>query len=394
MSPAGASPTNAMGRVLALLAPANTLVVASEFIVIGLLPLLAQDSGVTLAQAGQLTGWFAFSAAVFGPLATLAVSRRSPRQVLVAALLLFAAGNAAIALASQFWLLLAVRVIQGAALPAFISAGAAVVSRMAEPEQRGRALANANLGFVIGVLVALPAGVALAQGGDWRLPFLALALLPLPVAVLVRVYFPADVRPETVRLRDQVGLLRSPVFLAHLLLSALVFAAMFAAYTYLSAWLDKSLGLSVGMISIVLFGFSAAGLAGNWVASRVADKAPLGATVATTLLLAIAVSLAALAHTLISVMIVLLAIWSIAHTAGVTLATVRVTMAGGQAAAFALSMNISAANLGISLGAYSGGVAIDAWGLDAIGVTTAVFAVLAAVLAGLIGMRQRTAVPA
>jgi DHA1 family inner membrane transport protein len=82
--------------------------------------------------------------------------------------------------------------------------------------------------------------------------------------------------------------------------------------------------------------------------------------------------------------IVLLGIWSIAHTAGVTLSQVRVTMAGDRAPAFAMTLNISCANLGIAAGAFTGGWAIDRWGLAAIGWTPIAFAALVVVLSALL----------
>lgn len=188
------SPDVALRRVLWVLAPAITLVVATEFIVVGLLPLVAADRGVSLAEAGRLTGLFAFSAAVAGPFVTLWASRWAPRDVLAGTVLLFAAGNIVMATATDFTWLLVARIAQGAALPAFVSVGAAAVTSLAPIEQRGRALANANIGFVVGVLVALPAGIALAQSGSWRLPFFALLALALPIFFLIRFRFPRAVR--------------------------------------------------------------------------------------------------------------------------------------------------------------------------------------------------------
>ncbi|MBX5153963.1 MFS transporter [Rhizobium sp. NLR10a] len=63
----------------AFAAPAITIVVASEFIVVGLLPLVSQDLRIPLAKEGELAGWWAFSAAVAGPFVTLLASWMAPR---------------------------------------------------------------------------------------------------------------------------------------------------------------------------------------------------------------------------------------------------------------------------------------------------------------------------
>lgn len=383
MMAAGDRSARALQRVLLLLAPAIAIVVASEFIVVGLLPLIARDLDVPLATVGRLTGMFALSAAIVGPVLTLATSRLSPRLVLIGSLLLFSIGNAMMVFLSDFSTLLAARIVQGAALPSFISVGAAVVTQLAPPARRGKALAQANIGFVIGVLVALPAGVALAQSGNWRLPLLVLAIAPIPAAALVAWFFPST-RPDRPAIPDQLDLLKRWVFLGHLLLSVMLFATMFSAYTFLAAWLERSLALPIASIAVALFLFSAAGLAGNSLAGRVADRMPVVATVLAILALVVSINLSALAGGMIAAALVPLAIWSIAHTAAVTLSQVRVTMAGGKAPAFAMTMNISAANLGIAIGSSAGGWVIDRQGLDAIGLAPVGFALLA-ILAILVG---------
>lgn len=295
-------------------------------------------------------------------------------------LLIYSVGNAVMAYSSNFSVLLASRIIQGAILPAFVSVGAAAVVSLAMPDQRGRALANANLGFVIGILAALPAGVALAKLSDWRLPFMLLSVFSLAAAALTWVRYPSYRSPKTLSIAAQLGLLRSTVFLGHLLLSILLFASMFAAYTFIAAWLEGYLNFSGSQITLTLLLFSAFGLVGNSVAARLVDKAPIVATVASTAALVVAINLATAFHNVLPLIVLLLGIWSVAHTAGVTLSQVRVTMTGGKAPAFAMTMNLSCANLGIAIGAFFGGWAIDNAGVAAIGWVPAIFGAVATLL--------------
>lgn len=368
-------PERVLARALGLLAPTVTVVVAAEFIVVGLLPLIASDLSIPLAQAGGLAGWFAFSAAVAGPIVTLIASRASPRAMLTATLLLFAACNGAMAVGSGFVPMLAARLLQGAVLPAFISVGASVVTRLAPPSALGKGLARANIGFVLGVLIALPVGVALAEGGSWRLPFAVLATLSLALVPLVAIYFPKVPQGVPTAIGGQIALLRKSHFLAHLTLSVILFAAMFAAYTYLGAWVERNFELPPLGIALVLFLFCGAGLAGNLIAERFADRAPLRATMVAILVLVAAVNVTALGGNVLVLAALPLALWSISHTASVVLSQVRVTLAGREAPAFAMTMNISAANLGIAIGTFAGGHVLDALGMGAIGLVPLIFAV-------------------
>jgi MFS transporter, DHA1 family, inner membrane transport protein len=351
---------------------ASAVVVATEFIVVGLLPVLAHDLSVSIAQAGRLVSAFAISAAVLGPLLTLMATSQPPQRVLMATLLLFAAGNVLSILAPHYWMLLSVRVIQGAALPVFISVGTATISALAPPERRTRALALANTGFVIGIVAAVPAGVALADNGAWWLPFLILAALAIGAALLILARYPIIHTARTPTLVGQARLLLRPLFISHLLLSVCVFAAMFAAYTYLSAWLQEIMGFDGRAVAVTLAGFGLAGLIGNSIVARLGEHGLLRATVLVVLVVAFAAGVLSIVHDSVWLVALLLALWGIAHTAAVTLCQVRVTLAGGAAPAFAMSMNISAANLGIALGALFGGVIVNLAGIEAIGWGTAV----------------------
>ncbi|MCZ8380015.1 MFS transporter [Mycobacterium sp. CPCC 205372] len=383
-------------RIFVLLAPAIALVVATEFIVVGLLPSIATDLGVPLSIAGRLTAVFAIAAAAAGPAVTLVVGRVPPRALLAAVLVVYAAGNGVVALATDITPMLLARAVQGALLPPFVGLGTAEVLRMAPAASRGRALAKANLGFVLGVLLALPAGIALAQGGNWRLSFVVLAVAPLPVALAMALLFPRSRRTHDAPpagLADQLALLRRPLFLGHLALSVAIFAAMFSAYTYLGAWFEDVMGLDLNRLALALLLFGAVGVAGNSVAERVADRRPLAATVVTAAVLAIAVNVAAWTGGSVLASVVPLLIWGVLHTAGVTLSQVRVTMAGAEAPAFALTLNISTANLGIAVGAVAGGWGVDRWGMAGLGVMPAALTLAALLLVVALSARPRPGSP-
>jgi MFS transporter, DHA1 family, inner membrane transport protein len=356
-----------LGRALLVLALATTVIVATEFIVVGLLPVLATDLGVPLSQAGHLVGAFALSAALLGPPLTLAAARLSPSHVMAATLLIFGAGNLVAVLSPTYPTLLAVRVVQGAGLPLFVSVGTAAVTLLAPAARRGRILALANIGFTLGLVLALPAGVALAERGTWSISFIALGLLSVGAALLTMLAFPPLPARYAPAPAGQARLLLRARFVTHLLLSVVSFAAMFASYTYLAAWLEDHAGLSRPAIAPALIFFGAAGLVGNAAVAAFADREPI----ASTLLSLCAGAAGAIGASLLPgqsfLFYLLLGLWGVAHTAAVTACQVRVTLAGMEAPAFAMAMNISSANLGIALGALAGGLVVDRWGLAAIG---------------------------
>jgi predicted MFS family arabinose efflux permease len=91
------------------------VVVATEFIAIGLLPAMSRGLEISLGEAGHFVSVFALGSAVLGPLLTMPAVRWQPRIVMVAALVPFALGNLAAAVLPGYGVVLATRLLQGAA---------------------------------------------------------------------------------------------------------------------------------------------------------------------------------------------------------------------------------------------------------------------------------------
>ncbi|MCL5061441.1 MAG: MFS transporter [Candidatus Thermoplasmatota archaeon] len=225
------------------------VIVTTEFVVVGLLPARAKDLDLSLAEAGWFVTWFALAAALLGPPLTMLAGRCDPRRVLITAAIVFAAGNLAIALASHSSIVVAVRLLQGCALPAVASVAAVAAARLAGAEREGWAISRVNIGVVAATVPGVPAG-AMAAGES----------------------------------------------------------------------LSSLLGLVVGL-------------------------------------------------------------WGAAHMAAFVITQVRVMRAGREAAAFALSLNISVCNLGIGLGATLGGRIVDHHGVGAVGYGGAAAAAAALLIA-------------
>jgi DHA1 family inner membrane transport protein len=366
------------------LAFATAVVVATEFIVVGLLPEIARDLNISLASAGRFVSWFALASAIAGPILTIAAASLSPRRIVLLALLPFIFGGIGTAWLSTYEAMVAARILQGAALPVLVSVGSAALMRMAGPGREGEAVSLLYYGVVAGTVLAMPAGVVLAGAVSWQATILALGIL----AVLAAIPFLghglqiADVSRMSVR--DQLGILKRPAVCAHLLLSAILFAAMFAPYTYLAAVLESSAGLNDNGVAVVLMGFGLTGIIGNRLAGRAGGDEATKASVAVVLVLIAAMGCLSLAGGSLIVLLPLLPVWGAAHAAAFLLSQVRVMAVAPEAPAFAASLNISAANLGITVGALAGGVISDRYGPAATGFAGAAIGGLALVNAFLL----------
>jgi DHA1 family inner membrane transport protein len=224
--------------------------------------------------------------------------------------------------------------------------------------------------------VGIPAGAMMADLAGWPTSFALLALLGVISAALIAARFPRLGKSAPPSPRAEALLLRRPAFLAHLLLSGILFTAMFAGYTYIAAFVAALLGAASDgtIIGGMLIGFGLAGVLGNWIAGRVVDRDPLAATGWVALILALAMAAIGLAEGSPTLLLFLVGLWGAAHTAAFVFCQTSAMAAGSDAPAFAMSMNISVCNVGIALGAIIGGRVVDRYGPGASGYGAALLA--------------------
>lgn len=369
------------GLAIAILAFAGFVIVTTEFLIIGLLPAMARDLGMSISTAGLLVTLFAFTVMLFGPPLTAMLSHLDRKRTFIIILLIFAASNALAAVSSNIWVLALARFIPALALPVFWGTASETASLLAGPRQAGKAVAQVYLGISAAMLFGIPLGTVFADAVGWRGAFWALTALCAVMALALALSMPHLAPTSKVGLAQQARILRDPHFIAHLVLSVLLFTAMFSAYTYLADTLERIAGVDSAQVGWWLMGFGAVGLIGNALGGRYVDRSPLGSTIVFTLLLALGMTASVPAAGSLPLLAAVLVLWGIAHTALFPICQIRVMKAAPQAQALAGTLNVSAANAGIGLGSIIGGVTIEHFGLGAVGNVAAFVAVLAVAVA-------------
>lgn len=383
--------SSSAGLSIFILALAGFLVVTTEFLIVGLLPALSRDLGISISLAGQLVTLFAFTVMLFGPPLTAWLSHLDRKALFIGVLIVFALSNALAALATNIWILALARFIPALALPVFWGTASETAAELAGPGKAGQAVAKVYLGISAALLFGIPLGTIAANSIGWRSAFWILAVLSLVIALALWRLMPAVARARRVDFRSQARLFREPYFLANVALSVLVFTAMFTAYTYLADILERLAGVAPANVGWWLMGFGAIGLVGNWLGGKAVDRAPLRATAIFAGLLALGMALCVPAAGNPLLFCAVLALWGIAYTGLFPICQVRVMKSATHSQALAGTANVSAANAGIGIGAMLGGVVIPWLGLDMVGYVAAGFALLATVLAPLVARLRRDA---
>lgn len=366
---------------IVVLAVAAFVVVTTEFLMVGLLPALARDLDVSVSAAGQVVTLFAVVVMLFGPLLTAWLGHLERKRLFLGVLLLFAASNAVAAMAPNLWTLAIARVVPALALPVFWGTASETAAQLAGPERAGRAVSMVYLGISGAMLFGIPLGTVAGDAIGWRGAFWVLAALSLLVAGLLQVAMPRMTTGRRVRLAEQARILKNRFFVGNVLLSVAVFTAMFTGYTYLAEVLEKIAQVPSAHVGWWLMGFGAVGLIGNWLGGLWVDRKPLATTAGFSVMLAVGmVGTMALATTHVG-LVIALAVWGVANTALYPVCQIRVMKSAPQAQALAGTINVSAANGGIAIGAMLGGASIPLWGVASVGWVGAAVALVAALAA-------------
>jgi len=333
----------------------------TEFVIMGLLMQVSADLHVSITAAGLLISGYALGVAVGAPVLTIATRKLPRKTVLLALMAIFTLGNLACALAPNYELLMAARVITSLAHGTFFGVGSVVATGLVAPERRASAIAIMFTGLTAATLLGVPAGAWLGLQYGWRATFWAVTLIGV-LAFAVLALFVPRVRAEAkaAPLRDELAVLARPQVLLGLAMTVLGFAGVFVVFTYIQPLLTQVTGLPESAVSPILLVFGGGLAVGNILGGRLADKSTMPAVLGT--LAALAAVLGAMQFTIGTpftavVFVGLLGIASFATVAPMQLRVLEKASGAGQN--LASSLNIAAFNLGNALGAWVGGVVID-----------------------------------
>ncbi|SLK08427.1 MFS transporter [Arthrobacter sp. P2b] len=334
----------------------------TEFVIMGLLPEVAADFGVSEASAGWFISGYALAVVVGALGLTAAVTRLDRKPVLATLLVLFIVGNLLAATASDYWPMMLGRVIAALAHGAFFGIGAVVAADMVAPAKRAGAIALMFTGLTAANVLGVPFGTLLGQAAGWRATFWAITVIGVVAlaGILALVPATAGTRGQAGGLRRELQAFRSGQVWLSIAVTILGFGGMFGAFTYIAYTLTEVSGFAATTVPWLLIVFGVGLFAGNTLGGKAADR-----NVDRTLLVVLAVLGAVLVAFALTAGNQVLTVASLVLMGGFGFATVpglqmRVMKYASNAPTLASGANIGAFNVGNALGAWLGGVTITA----------------------------------
>ncbi|WP_327269738.1 MFS transporter [Streptomyces sp. NBC_01218] len=348
----------------------------TEFVMMGLLPNVADDLGTSVPTAGYLVSAYAIGVVLGAPLLTALGSRIPRKRMLLLLMTLFILGNAASAFAPGFGWLVAGRLIAGLPHGAFFGVGAVVAARLVPEGRQARAVATMFLGLTVANVVGVPAATLLGQHLGWRATFLVVAVIGLVALAALARLIPRIPVAEHQDVRHELRALRNRQVILGLLTAVFGFAGVFAVYSYLSSMTTEAMGFGESSVTLVLalfgIGMTLGALAAGPLTDRALRPTLFGALAALTVVLLV-FPLTVHVKWLALVMVVLLGAVGFMTTTPLQMLVMRKAK---DAPTLASASNHSAFNLANAGGAWLGGAAISAgWGWTSPALVGAVLAV-------------------
>ncbi|MFF1788917.1 MFS transporter [Kitasatospora sp. NPDC058243] len=348
---------------LLLLALGTFAMGTDSMVVAGILGPIAADLGVSVPAAGQLVTVFALGYALLAPALAALTARWPRRRLLLTALAVFSAANALSALAPNYGLLLATRVLAAAGAALYTPTANAVATTLVAPERRGRALATVLGGMTVATALGVPLGTWVGRG-DWRMTMwlvTALGVAALAGLALLLRDLPAPVAAPGLRAR------LAPLGQRRVLGAAATTLAFFLAfqcvYIYLATAVSGATGGDADRLSLVLLTAGVMSVAGSWLGGRLVDRVGVrrvlltGSTVAAGAFAALPWLGRSMPGALVYAAVVPLAGWAVSVALPHRLASID----PGNAPLL-ISLNSSALYLGTAAGGVAGSAAIAVLG--------------------------------
>ncbi|MEC5220962.1 MFS transporter [Bacillus atrophaeus] len=361
---------NKKRSTLALLALAVSAfaIGTTEFISVGLLPLIADDLHIPVTTAGLTVSLYALGVTFGAPILTSLTSRMPRKTLLIWIMLIFIAGNTMAASATSIGVLLAARVISAFSHGVFMSIGSTIAADLVPAHKRASAISIMFTGLTVATVTGVPFGTFIGQQFGWRLAFIVIITVGVIALVTNGILIPSDLRKGTrTTFRDQIKLVTNGRLLLLFIITALGYGGTFVVFTYLSPLLQEVTGFKEGTVAFILLIYGTAIAIGNMIGGKLSNRNPI--TALFYMFIVQAIVLLVLTFTAPFKIAGLLTIIFMGFLAFMNVPGLQVYVVMlaerfiPSAVDVASAINIAACNAGIAIGSYLGGVITDSIGL-------------------------------
>lgn len=333
----------------------------AEFVMMGVLPNVAHDLGISIPQAGHFISAYAVGVCVGAPLMVLVARTRPLKQILLGLAAIYVLGNLFASLSPNHWTLLVMRFVCGLPHGAFFGVGSIVAEKIADKGKASQAVSLMTAGMTIANLFGVPFGTMFSNMFSWRLPFMFNAVWGILVYILLWKWIPSlPALPDS-------GLKGQFRFLTHLASWLIILTTMFGNggvfcwFSYVTPQMIHEAGFSPENMTLIMM-FAGLGMTiGNLVGGKFGDLYGLAPVIRMTQVVMILALLGTYFFAGNPVLSVLLMFVGTAALFAVSPPQQLLLLQNSRGSEMMGAACVQIAfNLGNALGAYAGGLPIDA----------------------------------
>ena len=331
----------------------------AEFVMMGILPDVAKDLGISIPVAGHFISAYALGVCVGAPVLILA--RKHPlKHILLALVTLMMVGNTCAALAPNYWVLLLARFISGLPHGAYFGVVSIVAEKLADKGKGSEAVSIMIAGMTIANLFGVPLGTSLSNSISWRVTFLLVGCWGVIILYYIWRWVPHVEGLKDTGFKGQFRFLKTPAPWLILGATALGNGGVFCWYSYINPLLTEVSGFTAESITalMVLAGFGM--VVGNLVSGRLSDRytpGKVGTTVQAMICIVLLLIFFLSPYPWLSALLMCLCTAGLfAVSSPEQVLIIRVAKGGEMLGAACVQV---AFNLGNAIGAYVGGLAIS-----------------------------------
>ncbi|ASL81558.1 MFS transporter [Serratia marcescens] len=363
----------------------------TEFVIVGLIPTIAEQIGVTVPSAGLLVTIYALGVAIGAPVLTALTSRIPRKLLLVGLMVLFTLGNLLAWQSPSYESLVIARLLTGLAHGVFFSIGSTIATSLVAKEKAASAIAIMFGGLTVALVTGVPLGTFIGQQFGWRETFLAVSLIGAVATVASIILVPNNIKNQgSAGVREQMKVLTHPRLLLIYAITALGYGGVFTTFTFLAPMMQELAGFSAPTVSWILLAYGVAVAVGNIWGGKLADRH--GAVRALSFIFAaLAVLLLVFqftaSHSIAALLTVIaMGVFAFGNVPGLQVYVVqKAAQYTPNAVDVASGLNIAAFNIGIALGSVIGGQTVASLGLAQTPWIGALIVVVALLLVSLSG---------
>lgn len=351
--------TQSMPISLWALALASFGIGTTELVPMGLLPVMAEDLGVSLFAVGLLITGYALGVVAGVPIISLLSVKISRKNLLLLLIGGFAAGNLLCALAPNYTFLMLARVVVSFMHGTFFGESYVVAAKLAPPHKQASALAIVSAGLTLSTVLGAPLSTFLGLSYGWRTPFYVIAGIGVISFAAIVWLIPSMKQEEAAPLRTQMGVLRRPQVIMALLMTVFGFGGVFTALTYITPMLEQITGVASHDVAAILLLYGVGTLVGNFAGAKLADQRLMPALLVILIVLSFVLGGLTFSINQPIAAIITIFFWGAAAFASIPPLQMRILEKAADAPQFASGLNVAAFNLGNALGAFLGGLVME-----------------------------------